>query len=72
MLMIFAWTSLAIAFASALIIVIDEVKHTQKMWIVNVAWPVTALYSSVSRSGVISGWAVAWPAMPCRGCLTKR
>ncbi len=47
MLMILAWTSLAIAFASALIIVIDEIKHPQKMWIMNVVWPVTALYLSV-------------------------
>ncbi|GAC1418467.1 MAG: DUF4396 domain-containing protein [Acidobacteriaceae bacterium] len=47
MLNILAWTSLAIAFASALIISADEIKHPQKMWIMNVVWPVTALYSSV-------------------------
>ena len=47
MLTILAWTSLAIAFAAAPIIAIDEVKHPQKMWIMNVVWPVTALYFSV-------------------------
>lgn len=47
MLTILAWTSLGIAFASALIIVVDEIKHPQKMWIMNIVWPVTALYFSV-------------------------
>lgn len=47
MLTILAWTSLAVAFTSALIIAIDEMKHPQKMWIMNVVWPVTALYFSV-------------------------
>ena len=47
MLNILAWTSLAIAFASALMIAADEIKHPQKMWIMNVVWPVTALYFSV-------------------------
>ena len=47
MLTVLAWTSLAIAFASASIIVIDEIRHPQKMWIMNVVWPVTALYFSV-------------------------
>ena len=47
MLTVLAWTSLSIAFASALIIIVDEVKHPQKMWIMNVVWPVTALYFSV-------------------------
>jgi hypothetical protein len=51
MLTFLAWTSLAIAFASALIIVIDKVKHPQKMWIMNIVWPVTALYFSV-----FAGW----------------
>lgn len=47
MLTVLAWISLAIAFASALLIAIDEIKHPQKMWIMNVVWPVTALYFSV-------------------------
>jgi len=42
-----AWFSLAVAFASAAFIAIDELRHPQKMWIMNVVWPVTALYLSV-------------------------
>ena len=29
----------------AAIIAIDLVKHPQKMWIMNVVWPITALYA---------------------------
>jgi hypothetical protein len=32
-----------IAFACALIIAIDEFRHSQKMWIMNIVWPLTAL-----------------------------
>ncbi len=39
--------SLAVALLSALAIAIDEVRHPQKMWIMNIVWPVTALYFSV-------------------------
>jgi hypothetical protein len=42
-----AWISLGIAFFCALVIVIDEIRHPQKMWIMNIVWPVTALYLSV-------------------------
>jgi hypothetical protein len=42
-----SWASLGIAFISALVIAIDEIRHPQKMWIMNVVWPVTALYFSV-------------------------
>ena len=47
MLTAIAWMSLVIALASALAIIVDEVKHPQKMWIMNVVWPVTALYFSM-------------------------
>lgn len=47
MLTIIAWLSLAIAFVSAVIIAVDETKHPQKMWIMNIVWPATALYLSV-------------------------
>lgn len=47
MLTTVAWISLALAFACALVITVDEVRHPQKMWIMNVVWPVTALYLSV-------------------------
>ena len=42
-----AWISLLIAFACALIIAIDEYSHPQKLWIMNIVWPLTALYFSV-------------------------
>lgn len=47
MLTVFAWISLALAFGCALVIMADEIRHPQKMWIMNVVWPVTALYLSV-------------------------
>lgn len=46
-LSIVSWLSLAIAFLSAIIISADELRHPQKMWIMNIVWPVTALYFSV-------------------------
>lgn len=39
--------SLALAFVCALLIVIDEIRYPQKMWIMNVVWPITALYFSI-------------------------
>src|ERR1700739_1857419 len=47
MLTFIAWASLVLAFASALWIAADARRHPQKMWIMNVVWPVTALYLSV-------------------------
>lgn len=37
--------SLSIAALSALVIAVDLFFHPQKMWIMNVVWPITALYS---------------------------
>jgi hypothetical protein len=42
-----AWISLALAFFCAAVIAYDEFRHPQKMWIMNIVWPVTALYFSV-------------------------
>lgn len=47
MLIAIAWASLIIAGGSALLIAIDEFRHPQKMWIMNLVWPITALYFSV-------------------------
>ena len=47
MLNTIAWFSLGFAFACSIVIAIDEVRHPQKMWIMNIVWPVTALYFSV-------------------------
>ena len=47
MLEIVAWISLGVAFAYALFIVADEAKRPQKMTVMNVVWPISALYFSV-------------------------
>lgn len=39
-----AIASLALAMASALWLTIDLFRHPQKMWIMNIVWPVTAFY----------------------------
>lgn len=46
-LTVFAWLSIGSAVACALWIVVDEIRHPQKMAVMNVVWPVTALYFSV-------------------------
>jgi len=40
-------TSLAVAFLCAILIIIDEIRYRQKMWIMNLVWPLTALYFSI-------------------------
>ena len=42
-----AWSSLLLAVASAIFIALDELRHPQRMWIMKIVWPVTALYLSV-------------------------
>jgi hypothetical protein len=45
-LFVLAWVSLGVAFACALAIVIDLLTgHRQHMWIMNLVWPITALYA---------------------------
>jgi hypothetical protein len=40
-------TSLIVAFACSAVIVIDEIRRPQHMWIMNLVWPLTALFGSV-------------------------
>lgn len=42
-----AWISLGLAFASAATILVDELRHPQKMAVMNVVWPISGLYFSV-------------------------
>jgi hypothetical protein len=50
---VLAWVSLVVAFVCVVIITADiAVGHPQKMWIMNVVWPVTALYG-----GPLAVWA---------------
>ncbi len=44
---VIAWSSLLVACLCSLIIVIDLTRHPQRMGIMNIVWPVTALYGSV-------------------------
>jgi hypothetical protein len=46
MFTLISWASLGIALICAIAIAIDEFRHPQEMWIMNVVWPVTALYFS--------------------------
>ncbi len=39
MLELIAWIPLSVAFLSAIVIAIDEARHPQKMWIMNIVWP---------------------------------
>jgi hypothetical protein len=41
---ILAWTWIAICFASSLFILTQTVRKPQKMWIMDVVWPITGLY----------------------------
>jgi hypothetical protein len=61
MLPVIAWISLGLAFASALWIAAGEIRHPQKMWIMNIVWPVTALYF-----GVVGVWAYYKIGLPMR------
>ena len=42
-----AWVAIGVAVVCALVIAVDEVRHPQAMGVMNVVWPVTALYFSV-------------------------
>ncbi len=46
-----AWVSIGLAAASAAWIAVDEWRHPQKMGVMNIVWPVTALYLSVFAVG---------------------
>ncbi len=39
--------ALAVGFACAAIIAADEIRHPQNMWIMNVVWPVVALFGAI-------------------------
>jgi heme/copper-type cytochrome/quinol oxidase subunit 2 len=47
MLQVFAWLSLGTAFICAAMITVHEIRHPQKMMVMNLVWPLTALYLSV-------------------------
>ena len=47
MLEVFAWLSLGIGFLCAAIITGHEIRNPQKMMVMNLVWPLTALYLSI-------------------------
>ena len=51
-----AIVSLAIAFTCAIVIALDELRRPQKMWIMYLVWPLTALFGSVIWLGAYYRW----------------
>lgn len=47
-LTLLAWTSLAVAAVSAIVLAVHETRHPQRMAVMNLVWPLTALYFSVA------------------------
>jgi hypothetical protein len=50
-----AWISLTLAAVSVVAVVLDLRRHPQHMWIMNVVWPLSALYA-----GPLGAWAYFW------------
>jgi hypothetical protein len=44
---VLAIVSLFVGFICAVWITIDEIRHPQQMWIMNLVWPITALYGGL-------------------------
>jgi hypothetical protein len=65
MLQVFAWLSLGIAFLCAAIITAHEIRYPQKMMVMNLVWPLTALYLSVF--GLIAYFRFGVPMARSRG-----
>jgi hypothetical protein len=51
-----AWVSIGLAVACALVIAVDEVRRPQRMGVMNVVWPVTALYFSIFALWAYFAW----------------
>jgi hypothetical protein len=58
LLKVFAWISLGISFACALFIAADETRRSQKMGIMNLVWPISALYFSVLAVWAYARWGL--------------
>jgi hypothetical protein len=53
---VLAIASLALALTCALIVALDELRRPQKMWIMNIVWPLTALFGSVAWLAAYYRW----------------
>ena len=65
-----AIASLAVAISCAFAIVIDELRRPQKMWIMNIVWPLAALFGSALWLAAYIAWG-RMPADPRGGEDTK-
>jgi hypothetical protein len=65
MLQAFAWLSLGIAFLCAVVITAHEMRYPQKMMVMNLVWPLTALYLSIF--GLIAYFRLGVPMAKSRG-----
>ncbi len=67
-LMVLAWVSIGAAVVCAVVIAVDEVRNPQAMSVMNVVWPVTALYFSV-----FAVWAYfVWGRRKTRAAINAR
>ena len=64
-LAIVSWVFLSGAFASSAWLIVEQVRHPQRMWIMNLVWPITALYM-----GPLAIWA--YYAMGVQSALDAR
>jgi len=68
-----AIASLAISFACAIVIALDELRHPQKMWIMALVWPLTALFGGPLWLAAYYAWGrpgndnPPFPAMVLKG-----
>jgi hypothetical protein len=65
MLQVFAWLSLGTAFICAAIIAVHEIRYPQKMMVMNLVWPLTALYLSIF--GLVAYFRFGVPMATSRG-----
>ncbi|MGR3909589.1 DUF4396 domain-containing protein [Burkholderia sp. SR8] len=58
---------IAIGMTCAAVVAIDEAKHPQKMWIMNLVWPLTTLFGTVPWLAGYYAWGRAVSNDPPRG-----
>jgi hypothetical protein len=51
-----AGISLAVAILSGVVVALDELRRPQKMWIMNLVWPLTTLFGGVLWLGAYFAW----------------
>ena len=66
-----AIVSLAIGAACAITIALDELRRPQKMWIMNLVWPLTALFGSVLWAAGYYAWGRGKPENQDEGDESK-